>query len=87
MEASATGAIRGLPITAEKLRVSQIHPKETIWATPTQIINRHMKGLVKVSALSADNDLRRLRLLYDRVEANVRTLQTLRINSESYGSF
>ena len=48
------------------------------------IINAHMEGLVKVSAVSEDNDLRRLRLLYDRVEAHVRASQALGINSESY---
>ena len=62
-----------------KLRVSQIHSKETIWATSSA----HMEGLVRVSDVSADNDLRRLRFLYDRVEAHVRALQTLAINSES----
>ena len=35
--------------------------------------------------MSAYNHLRRLRLLYDRVEAHVRALQVLGINSESYG--
>ena len=43
-----------------------------------------MEGLVKVSAVSEDNDLRRLRLLYDRVEAHVRALYALGINSESH---
>ena len=42
-----------------------------------------MEGLVGVSAVSADNDSRSLRFLYDRVEAHVRALQALGINSES----
>lgn len=43
-----------------------------------------MQGLVKVSAI---NDLRRLRLLFDRlrVEAHVRDLQALGMNSETCG--
>ena len=48
------------------------------------IINVHMEGLVKVSAVSADDDLRRLRLLYARVEALLRALLVLGINSEWY---
>ena len=47
------------------------------------IINAHMKGLVKISAVSIDNDLRCLGLLCDEVEAQA--LQALEINSESYG--
>ena len=47
------------------------------------IINAHMKGLVKISAVSIDNDLRCLGLLFDEVEAQA--LQALEINSESYG--
>ena len=42
-----------------------------------------MKGLVKISAVSIDNDLRCLGLLCDEVEAQA--LQALEINSESYG--
>ena len=42
-----------------------------------------MEGLVRVSAVSADNDSRSLRFLYDQVEAHVRALQALGINSES----
>ena len=47
------------------------------------IINTHMKGIVKISAVSIDNDLRCLGLLCDEVEAQA--LQALEINSESYG--
>ena len=42
---------------------------------------------MKVAAVTVDNDLKRLRLLYDRVEAHVRALQALRIHCESYGKF
>jgi len=38
-----------------------------------------MEGLVKVATVTVDNDLKRMRLLYDRVEAHVRALQTLGI--------
>ena len=40
---------------------------------------------MKVAAVTADNDLKRLRVLYDRVEAHVRALQALGIGSDSYG--
>ena len=44
-----------------------------------------MEGLVKVAAVTVDNDLKRLRFLYDRVEAHVWALQALGIQCESYG--
>ena len=36
-----------------------------------------MEGLVKVTSVTVDNDLKRLCFLYDRVEAHVRALQAL----------
>ena len=52
---------------------------------PQIIINAHMKVLVKLAAVTADDGLKRLRFLYDRVEAHVRALQALGIGSDSYG--
>ena len=49
------------------------------------IINAHKEGLVKVAAVTFDNDLKCPCFLYDRVEAHVRALQALGIQCESYG--
>ena len=75
---------RGLPLTAEIYESARAILKKR-FEQPQVIINAHIEGLEKVSAVSAYNHLRRLRLLYDRVEAHVRALQVLGINSESYG--
>ena len=40
---------------------------------------------MKVAPVTVDNDLKRLRFLYARVEAHVRALQALGIQCESYG--
>ena len=80
----AAGAIRGLPLTAEIYESARAILKKR-FEQPQVIINARIEGLEKVSAVSAYNHLRRLRLLYDRVEAHVRALQVLGINSESYG--
>ena len=48
-------------------------------------INAHMEGLVRIAAVTVDNDLKCLRSLYDRVEALVRAPQALGIQCESYG--
>ena len=44
-----------------------------------------MEGLVKLSPIASDEDLRRLRQLYDQVESHVRALQALGIDKDSYG--
>ncbi|XP_044184810.1 uncharacterized protein LOC122964955 [Acropora millepora] len=84
LEGSAAGAIRGLPLTAENYGAARDILKKR-FGQPQIIINAHMEGLVKVAAVTVDNDLKRLRLLYDRVEAHVRALQALGIHCESYG--
>ncbi|KAK2546895.1 hypothetical protein P5673_033374 [Acropora cervicornis] len=84
LEGSAAGAIRGLPLTAENYVAAKDILKKR-FGQPQIIINAHMEGLVKVAAVTVDNDLKRQRLLYDRVEAHVRALQALGIHCESYG--
>ena len=84
LEGSATGAIPGLPLTAENYGGAKDISKKH-FGQPQIIINAHMEGLVKVAAVTVDNDLKRLRFLYDRVEAQVRALQALGIQCESYG--
>ena len=44
-----------------------------------------MKSLVKKAAVTYDSPLKRLRKLYDQVEAHVRSLQALGVGSGSYG--
>ena len=84
LEGSAAGAIRGLPLTAENYGAAKDLLKKR-FGQPQIIINAHMEGLVKVAAVTVDNDLKRLRFLYDRVEAHVRAPQALGIQCESYG--
>jgi len=84
LERSAAGAIRKLPLTAENYGAAKEILKKR-FGLPQIIINAHMEGLVKVAPVTVDNDLKRLRFLYDRVEAHVRALQTLGIQCESYG--
>ena len=44
-----------------------------------------MESLVKIAAVASDSNLKRLRALYDQVEANVRALQATGVESEFYG--
>ena len=49
------------------------------------VINSHMERLLKLPQLNNSNDVRKLRVLYDSIEAYVRGLQALDVTSESYG--
>jgi len=84
LEGSPAGAIRGLPLTAENYGAAKDILKKR-FGQPQIIINAHMEGVVKVAAVTVDNDLKRLRFLYDRIKAHVRALQALGIQCESYG--
>ena len=44
-----------------------------------------MESLVKIAAVTSGSNLKRLRELYDQVEAHVRALQALGVESGSYG--
>ena len=84
LEGPAAGAIQGLLLTPKNYKSVKALLKKW-FGQPQVIINAHMEGLVKISAVSIDNDLRCLGLLCDQVEAHVQALQALEINSESYG--
>ena len=51
-----------------------------------QIIGRHMDLLLNVDAVTSDQNLKGLRHLYDHIESNVRSLKSLGVTSENYGS-
>ena len=86
LEGSAAGAIRGLPLTAKNYGAAKDILKKR-FGQPQIIIKSHMEGLVKVAAVTVDNDLKRLCLLYDRVEAHIRALQALGYTVSRMGNF
>ena len=50
------------------------------------IINKHMEQLLSIDAVTSQHDVRGLRHLYNINEVNVRSLDSLGIKAESYGS-
>ena len=84
VEGTAAAAIRGLPLTADNYEAAK-HILKKRFGQPQVIINAHMEGLVKIAAVASDSNLKRLRELYDQVEAHIRALQAIEVESESYG--
>ena len=50
------------------------------------IISRHMDALLRLDSVTSDRHLRDLRKLHDSAEAHIRSLQSLGIRSDTYGS-
>ena len=50
------------------------------------VINSHMESLLKLSCVSSMVDIKKIRMVYDMIESNVRSLQNLGISAEMYGS-
>lgn len=51
-----------------------------------RIVDKHMEVLLSVKAVASDTHLKALRRLYDKIETQVRGLQSLGVSSDSYGS-
>ena len=51
------------------------------------IISSHMEALTKIPKITAIQDVKRLRSLYDTVESHARGLEGLEISQEMYGCF
>ena len=77
-------AISGLSLSASNYEEAIAILKKR-FGNKQQIINRHMDILLNVSPVT-NQDTRKLRELYDTLESHVRSLKSLGIPSNSYGS-
>ena len=50
------------------------------------MINSHIESLLKLSRVLSMVNITRIRMVYDMIESNVRSLQNLGISGEMYGS-
>ena len=80
----ALDAISGLSLTASNYEEAVAILKKR-FGNKQQIINRHMDILLNVSPVT-NQDTRKLRELYDPLESHFRSLKSLGIPSNSYGS-
>ena len=81
----ALEAVSGLALTAANYREA-VDTLQKRFGNKQQIISRHMDTLLNVEAVTSQNNLRGLRHLYDLIESNVRSLKSLGVASESYGT-
>ena len=81
----ALDAISGLTLTSANYDQA-IEVLKKRFGNKQLIINKHMEQLLHVENVTSQHDVRGLRRLYDIVESNVRSLKSLGVESDSYGS-
>ena len=85
LEHVALEAISGLPLTSANYHEA-IEILRKRFGNKQQIIARHMDTLLNVDAVTSQDNLKGLRHLYDLVESHVRSLKSLGVSSDSYGT-
>ena len=80
---NAARAISGLPMTSQNYEKAIEMLKER-FGRKQVLINAHMESLSKISAPSTD--VQQLRKFHDSCESNIRALETLGVQTDSYGS-
>ena len=85
LEKSAKEAVAGMALSAANYSQA-IEALKHRFSNKEKIVNCHMESLVSMDGVQSDDKLRVLRKLYDRIEMHIRSLQTLDVKTEMYGS-
>ena len=85
LERTASEAISGLTLTSANYR-EDISILKKRFGNKQQIISKHMDMLLNIEPITSPHNLKGLRHLYDLVESHVRSLKSLGVTSETYGS-
>ena len=85
LEGSASEAICGLKLTGANYSEA-IDILKRRFGNKQQIIAKHMDVLLGLEAITSQHNLRGLHYLCDLIESQVRSLRSLGVPSESYGS-
>ena len=85
LKGTAKEAVSGLMLTAANYEEA-IGILKKRFGNRQQIISRHMDLLMNVEPITSHSNVKGLRQLYDVVESNVRSLKSLGVTADSYGS-
>lgn len=85
MEGTAQEAIAGLSLTAANYEQAVTTLKKR-FGSKQKIINKHMEAMLKIGSVSSCTDVKGLRHLFDQISSHVRSLKSLDVRSEMYGS-
>jgi len=76
--------VTGLSLTDQNYKEA-LQILEQRYGNKQTIVNSHMSELVSLPPVTSVNATRRLRELHDKVEANLRSLQSIGVDSKMYG--
>ena len=82
---TAESAIAGLPLTADNYKVA-IDILKDRFGKPQLLISNYMDALLKLPSVNSVHETKKLRELYDKIEINIRGLNTLGVESQSFGN-
>ena len=85
LEHTALESISGLTLTSMNYHEA-IDILKRRFGNKQQIISRHMDILLNVEAVTSQHNLKGLRYIYDLVESHVRSLKSLGVSPDSYGT-
>ena len=85
LERTALEAVSGLTLTSANYHEAVSILKKR-FGNKHQIISKHMDILLNVEPVTSVHNLKSLRHLYDLVESHIRSLKSLGVSSDSYGS-
>ena len=74
----------GLALTSSNYRVA-LELLERRFGTKQVIINSHMEFLYKLPVIRSSEDVRSIRDFHDKIEMNLRSLEAIGVEPESYG--
>ena len=85
LENTALQAISGLSLSGDNY-IEAVKILQDRFGNKQLIISKHMDKLLKLPSISSLRDVKSLRSVYDSIESNIRSLKSLGVNSEMYGS-
>ena len=84
LQGDAKSAVAGLQATD----VNYLHAIDILkerFGKKSLVISSHMEALMKVTTLTDDDNTRKIRRVYDKIECHIRSLQALGLDSANYG--
>ena len=85
LQGPALSAVEGLQLT-ERNYAEAIHILEKRYGNKQMVITEHMKKLTSIPPASDSDNIRKLRKVFDSIEVHVRSLNSLGVRQEDYGS-
>ena len=84
LKGTALDAISGLTLTSANYKQA-VETLQKRFGNKPLIVSKHMDALLHVETITSAHNTKGLRHVYDTVESNVRSLESLGVESESYG--